>query len=396
MFKHLTSACTFMVLMTFLSCSETSNPTKPDDSGNNNNNNSQTKRIAYITTTGEKDSNSVIWVVDINGANKREIIRGKVFFGSAIHNEKMVIREDKYDNSKQMRVGTLYLYDLKTNTKEVLLQNSFTTKYNKYSNITSQICLSQDGKKVCFVMDSVDGSNIGSGKLFIRHYLKVIDLETKSISVLTDDVAREQKLNISPDGKFIAYYGGWVDSQNPTDKLYVAALDGTIKKQVIGEVSYANDNFSSLVWSSDNKYLITNDPTLKKFQLIERSSWQIERTLEFPEFERVGDVDFSGDNSEIYFTGVKSENGTSKNFIDVFSYELKTAKISRLLHNKVNELNFAPKVSGDGTALLFSSVLLTGTETDYHFFRTLHTMNLKDSSVTTLPDKSTYIYNWVE
>ena len=43
----------------------------------------------------------------------------------------------------------------------------------------------------------------GSGKLFIRHYLKVMDLETKSIKVLTDDVASKQNLNISPDGKLL-------------------------------------------------------------------------------------------------------------------------------------------------------------------------------------------------
>ena len=71
MYKHLTSACALMALMTLLSCSETSNPTPPDDSGNNNNN-SKTKWIMYLTTTSEKDSNSTIWVADVNGANKRE------------------------------------------------------------------------------------------------------------------------------------------------------------------------------------------------------------------------------------------------------------------------------------------------------------------------------------
>ena len=78
---------------------------------------------------------------------RERIAKGNVFPGSMVHSEKIVFVEAKYDNDKQIRTRTLCLYDLKTNTKEILFQNAYTTNNNKYSSITSQICLSQDGKK---------------------------------------------------------------------------------------------------------------------------------------------------------------------------------------------------------------------------------------------------------
>ena len=131
-------------------------------------------------------------------------------------------------------------------------------------------------------------------------------------------------------------------------KLFVAALDGSIKKQIIGDVSHINDNVGSLVWSPDNKYLITNDPTIEKFQLINRDNWQIEKTIEFEELGQVGDVVFSSDNSTIYFTAIKGKNGTPDYALDVFSYILNSGKVNQLIDKKISGAKLKPRISSDG------------------------------------------------
>lgn len=391
MYKHLTSACALIALMTLLSCSETSNPTKPDDSGNNNN--IKTKRVVYHSVKGEKDTNAVVWISDIDGGNKRELMRGYVVFNSFIHNEKVIIVDQNYNNEKQMRFTTLHLYDLKTNTKEIIQQQPVKNG-DVITRIRPETALTPDGKKMCFILDSIGITD--SKILFKRHKLYVLDFSTKTTKFLADDVASEQKISVSPDGKYIAYYGGWYDNESPTDRLYVVSLDGAVKKQITGDVGYLGDSYSTREWSNDNQYLITNARGQEKFLLVNRNTWQVEKTLEFPDLGDKGEMIFSKDNSTIYFTSEKGKYNTPDFSYDIYSYVLSTGELRRIVGSKVSGAKLSPRMSNDGTTLLFSSVPLSGSDIDYFLFRNLHTINLKDSTITTLPDKSTMYYQLVE
>jgi len=394
MYKHLTSACALMALLTLLSCSKTSDPTKPDDTGNNNNNNnnSHVKGIIYLTTNAETDTNRVVWATDDKGNNKREIMRGRIRFNSVVKNEKTFIVKEGYNPDTRLNYSSLYLVDLKTGSSE-LIERSYDRSHS-FIRIRREAAITNDGNKVCFVVDSVS-SYPQNGLLHQKSRLYVLDLRTREKIQLADDVAEDQQLRISNDDKYITYYGGWYDNTRPTDILYVASLDGTLKKRIISDGRYVYFAASTLEWSNNNKFLMTTTGE-NTLIFINTLSWQVEKTIVIKEFERILFPVFSADDNKVYFSGTKNYSSHPDFSCELYSYSIQGEKLSQITDSAIVGYKFGPRISKDGSNLLFSSSTIFDEFARFYFFRTLHTMNLKDSSITTLPDKSTYMYNWVE
>ncbi len=382
--KHLAFACALLALLTIVSCSENAN--SPDDLYNSSN----AKRIVYASSLGGSDSNGVLWVSDVKGNNKRELMRGNAVCNSRIHDDKVPILEYKYNNEKQMRFATLYLYDLKTNTNSKLYEKPIRVG-EVNTSIRPETALSPDGKRICFIVDS---SVLVESKGYNFYKLYVMDISTRNVNLLADDLFRRQKPSISPDGNYIVYCGGWDNSGNPDGRFYVTSLDETIKQRLVFDEN-SEGMYSNYEWSDDNKYLIISSSKERKIFFINRNDWQLEKTILLPDLGLMDEMFLSKDNSTIYFSSQTNINNTYYAY-DIYSYELNTGKITPLIGNRIAGAKILPKISSDGTTLLFSSSPPTATEGEYYLFRSLHTINLNNSNITTLPDKSTVFYSWVE
>ena len=180
-----------------------------------------------------------------------------------------------------------------------------------------------------------------------------MDISTRNVNLLADDLFRRQKPSISPDGNYIVYCGGWDNSGNPDGRFYVTSLDETIKQRLVFDEN-SEGMYSNYEWSDDNKYLIISSSKERKIFFINRNDWQLEKTILLPDLGLMDEMFLSKDNSTIYFSSQTNINNTYYAY-DIYSYELNTGKITPLIGNRIAGAKILPKISSDGTTLLFSS-----------------------------------------
>lgn len=233
------------------------------------------EEIAFVT---DRDGNSEIYTMDINGKNLRNITKNdSLDFSPAWSNDGQYI----------------YFYSKRDGNAEIYSINSNGTDLKRLTNhIAADILpeLSPDGKKIAFMSerDSLsrniylmdkDGSNIepltqnkyyeespswsitGHEILFTRQLrdsldtthaangeIHIMDLRTKNVRRLTNKIGYDSGAKFSPNGKEIAFYG----SYNGNWDLFIMNSDGTNLYNLTNDTieCYSPD------WSADGKWLV--------------------------------------------------------------------------------------------------------------------------------------------
>ncbi len=133
-------------------------------------------------------------------------------------------------------VASAHLWEIDIETKEEIRL----TGENEYS--VSDVIISDDGTNIAF---------IGSSK---TSEVYLLDLNTNTISRLTNNSVDEWSLSFSPDSKWFAFIcGGGGVFGDPGGKVYIMPTEGGELKKLMSNFDYA-DNLGYF-WGDDSRYI---------------------------------------------------------------------------------------------------------------------------------------------
>jgi len=212
----------------------------------------------YLAYMGGKPEESQIWIMPGEGGKAEKLTNHKTpvsLFAWNPNSKKIYfIAPDSIDSLDKERKDKgfdvvikdevkfpSHLWEIDIETKE----ERRLTEGNEYS--VSQIVISDDGTKIAFIGASTKRYATG-----LEREVYLLDLNTKTISRITNNSVGERSLSFSPDSKWFAFaipHGGAFMDFN---KIHVVPTEGGRTKKLLNNF----DNGSWLrFWSDDSRYI---------------------------------------------------------------------------------------------------------------------------------------------
>ncbi len=367
------------ISFSLLSCTK-QDPTTPDDG---NNNSVLSGKVIYNFGINEKDTNLIIYAYDLKSGSQLPLVSGNVYCFSKPEKNKAVYLRSYFNTELKKRLSQIEIYDFLTNKSEIV----HSTESNPAKNIFRSyqyVTLTPDAKSIVYVIDSTNTN----ATLLQNKKLVVRSLGSNSTIVLAEEVATEQHFKISPDGKYIVYFGGEGSSSYGKDELYISSLNGTFTKKLDIDTKYMYDFGTWFEWSPDGKYLMAVNVKRDKIILVGTNTWSIEKEIDCAS---TGGAVFSpvfADNSSIAFISTKRENQITKTRL--LLYSLQDNSFSTLIENNDTELFLKLNTNSREGTCIFSTVTAKPTELDIYINNTIHLFDIKDRSRKKIIEKSSF------
>lgn len=360
-----------------LSCSK-EDPTSPE---NGNNGSTLSGKIIYNFGIDDKDTNRIIYAYDLQSGTNSPIVKGNVYCYSKPQKNKVAYLRSYYNSGMNERLSQIEIYDLLSNKSEILGSTVRSPKENVFQDF-SYVALTPDAKNIVYVFDSM---NINSS-LYEKRKLLVRSLESNRTIVLSEEVGKEQYFKISPDSKYIVYFGGEGSSTYSIDEIYVSSLDGTFTRQLDIDTKYMYDFGTWFEWSPDSKYLMTVNEKRDKIILLSTSTWTVEKEIDCSSTAGSAFFPIFIDNTSIAVMTTKRENKITTT--KLFSYSLNDNTFTKLHENTENELLFKLNPSAKNGTFLFSTIPAQPTELDVFRNNQIYTFTTNDKSIKKVGEKS--------
>jgi dipeptidyl aminopeptidase/acylaminoacyl peptidase len=181
----------------------------------------------YLAFLGGKTEEKQIWIMPGEGGKAKKLTNHKTPISSFLWNP---------NGKKIYFITPAHLWEIDIETRE----EKRLTGENEYS--VSQIVISDDGTKIAFI-DSSTKSEV---------YL--LDLNTNTISRITNNSLYEWSLSFSPDSKWFAFM--CEDGEiflNPWGKIYIMPTEGGETKKLLSNFDYYD--FLGYFWGDDSRYI---------------------------------------------------------------------------------------------------------------------------------------------
>ncbi len=153
------------------------------------------------------------------------------------------INEKKYDAVIKDEIETpshLWEIDIETKEKKRL------TGEKDYSVL--DIVISDDGTKIAF-----NGASTKRDASYLDNDIYLLDLNTDTISRLTNNSVEEWGLSFSPDSKWLALNFAGEEIFGNLGKIYIISTEGGETKKLLSNFDY--NDFLSYFWSDDSRYI---------------------------------------------------------------------------------------------------------------------------------------------
>ena len=181
----------------------------------------------YLAYLGGETEKRQIWIMPGEGGKAEKLTNHKIPIRSFLWNP---------NGKKIYFVASAHLWEIDIETKE----EKRLTGENEYS--VSRLVISDDGTKIAF---------IGSSK---KSEVYLLDLNTNTISRITNNSVDEWSLSFSPDSKWLAFScpeDGEIFMNSA--KIYIRHTEGGETKKLMSNFDYYD--FLSEFWSDDSKYI---------------------------------------------------------------------------------------------------------------------------------------------
>ncbi len=214
----------------------------------------------YLAYTAGKTEERHIWIMPGEGGDAEKLTDHKtpinLFLWNPNSKKIYFVASDSVDSLEKDRIekkfdvrivdqikfpSHLWEIDIETKKEKRL------TGGNEYS--VSQIVISDDGTKIAFIGAST--KRYANPRLDIDVYL--LDLNTNTISRITNNSVWERNLSFSPDSKCLAFTipDGEKEFINLL-KIYVVPTEGGKTKKILNDFDYEGRAF---FWSKDSRYI---------------------------------------------------------------------------------------------------------------------------------------------
>jgi dipeptidyl aminopeptidase/acylaminoacyl peptidase len=181
----------------------------------------------YLAYLGGRLEERQIWILPVEGGKAEILTNHKIPISSFLWNP---------NGKKIYYVASGHLWGIDIETKE----EKDLTGINEY--VVSDFIISDDGTKIAFVNFST------------KSEIYLFDLNTNTISRLTNNSLDEWAMSFSPDSKWLAFVcGGDVILGDPGGKIYIKSTEGGEPKKLMGNFDY--DDNVGYFWSDDSRYI---------------------------------------------------------------------------------------------------------------------------------------------
>jgi dipeptidyl aminopeptidase/acylaminoacyl peptidase len=181
----------------------------------------------YLAYLGGKTEKRQIWIMPGEGGKAEKLTNHKTTIRSFLWNP----------NCKKIYfVDSAHLWEVDIETKK----EKCLTGENEYS--ISWVVISDDGTKISFVGSST------------KSEVYLLDLNTTTMSQITNNSVYEWSLSFSPDSKWLAF--NCEEGElflNPWGKIYIMPTVGCEPKKLLSNFDYYD--FLSYFWSDDSRYI---------------------------------------------------------------------------------------------------------------------------------------------
>ncbi len=213
----------------------------------------------YLSYLGGKPEDRQIWIMPGEGGNAEKLTDHKTPVSSYLWNPDSrkiyFVAPDSVDSLDKERKEKgfdveikdeikfpSHLWEIDVETKE----EKRLTGANEYS--VSHIVISDDGTKIAFL-----GYSIKRYATFHEIELYHLDLNTNTISRITNNSVGEWPLSFSPDSKWFAFICAGGEISGNLGKIYIMPTEGVETKKLLSNFDY--DDFLSYFWSDDSRYI---------------------------------------------------------------------------------------------------------------------------------------------
>lgn len=371
--------CALIFVFSLISCSKT-DPTSPD---NGNNTSTLSGKVIYNYGIDDRDTNRIIYAYDLQSGSNSPIVKGNVYCFSKPEKNKVPYIRSYFNNAMNKHLSQIEIYDFLANKSEIV----GSTERNPMKNIFRgyrYVALTPDAKSIVYVFDSTNTNTT----LYQNRKLVVRNLESNRTIVLAKEVATEQYFKISPDSKYVVYFGGEGSSGLSKDEIYISSLDGTFEKKLDIDTKYMYDFGTWFEWSPDSKYLICVNQQRDKIIVVNTNTWLKEKEIDCTSTGGVVGFPIFIDNSSIALISIKKEN--QKVTTSLFSYSLTDNVFTPFNVNTENEFLLKLNPTAKNGTIVFSTVPTNATDFDVFRNNQLYTYNFKDTSLKKIGEKSSF------